>query len=86
MAKAKTDTSGRMLGATAERLGQNTILVVSILLALMLAAALAFTIYNSNRLGAILEESVKSELLAVCFAARSDIDIDLFMSINSEAD
>jgi diguanylate cyclase (GGDEF)-like protein len=86
MTKTKTDASDRMPGVAAERLGQNTILAVSVLLGLVLAAALAFTIYNNNRLGAILEESVKSELLAVCFAARSDIDIDLFMSINSEAD
>jgi diguanylate cyclase (GGDEF)-like protein len=86
MTKIKTEAASRVPDVPAERLGKNAILAVSILLALVLAAALSFTIYNNSRLGAILEDSVKSELLAVCFAARGDIDIDLFMSIDNEAD
>jgi diguanylate cyclase (GGDEF)-like protein len=70
----------------AGRLSRGTILLVTALLALVLVTTLILTIRNNNKLGGILEESVKSELLAVCFAARDDIDIDLFLSINSEAD
>jgi diguanylate cyclase (GGDEF)-like protein len=73
-------------GAQAEGLVQNALLIVSILLALVLATTIALTLYNNSKLASILEESVKSELLAVCFAARDDVDMELFLSINSEAD
>jgi diguanylate cyclase (GGDEF)-like protein len=73
-------------GAQAGRLRQSTVLLVAALLALVLATTLILTIRNNNKLGAILEESVKSELLAICFAARDDIDMDLFQAINSDAD
>jgi diguanylate cyclase (GGDEF)-like protein len=62
------------------------VFVVAGLLALLLATTIALTIRNNNKLGEILEESVESELLATCFAARNEIDMDLFLSINSEAD
>jgi diguanylate cyclase (GGDEF)-like protein len=51
----------------------------------MLATTAILTIYNNNRLGAILEESVRSELLAICYAARDNIDPELVLSISSEA-
>ncbi|MDR1083258.1 MAG: GGDEF domain-containing protein [Coriobacteriales bacterium] len=86
MPKTKTKKSKLVPGVKTERFRQNAILVVSVLLALVLAATIGLTIRNNNKLNAILEESVKSELLAVCFAARDDIDMELFLSIDSEAD
>ncbi|MCL1846649.1 MAG: GGDEF domain-containing protein [Coriobacteriia bacterium] len=61
-------------------------LIVAVLLILVLVVTIILTIYNNNRLQAILEESVESELIASCVAARNEIDIDLFMSINSSQD
>jgi diguanylate cyclase (GGDEF)-like protein len=75
-----------MTGEPAERFGQGAILAVFVLLALVLATSLALAIYNSNKLNNLLEESVRSKVLAVCFAARDGIDMDLFMSINSKED
>jgi diguanylate cyclase (GGDEF)-like protein len=75
-----------MPGDRTERFHQNTLLGVSILLALMLAATIGLTIRSNNRLAAILEESVKSELIATCVAARNNIDMELFMAINSQED
>jgi diguanylate cyclase (GGDEF)-like protein len=72
--------------AHAGRLRKSTLFIASALLALVLATTIALTIRNNNNLGEILEESVKSELLAICFAARDDVPTDLFLSINSEAD
>ncbi|MDR2586647.1 MAG: GGDEF domain-containing protein [Coriobacteriales bacterium] len=69
-----------------ETLIQNALLIASVLLALVLAATISLTLYNNSKLAGILEESVESELLAACFAARDDIDAELFLSINSEAD
>jgi diguanylate cyclase (GGDEF)-like protein len=86
MAKAKPSTNDRLVEEPAERFGKTAILAVSVLLALLLAGVLALTLYNNNRLGAILEESVKAELLAICFAAKDDINMDLFMAINNETD
>jgi diguanylate cyclase (GGDEF)-like protein len=60
--------------------------VVAALLALVLTTTIVLTINNNNKLGEILEESVESELLATCTAARNEVDVDLLMSINSEAD
>jgi diguanylate cyclase (GGDEF)-like protein len=86
MAKVKPGTTGQLMEEPAERFGKTAIMAVSVLLALLLAGVLALTLYNNNRLGAILEESVKAELLAICFAAKDDINMDLFMAINNEAD
>jgi diguanylate cyclase (GGDEF)-like protein len=85
---AGTDTgrAGHTPELQAGRLRQSTLFIVSALLALVLGTTLALTIRNNSTLGGILEESVKSELLAVCFAARDDIPVDLFLSINSDAD
>jgi diguanylate cyclase (GGDEF)-like protein len=65
-----------------------TILVVAALFALVVAATMYLTWRNNTRLEGILEESVKSELLAVCFAASEIIagHIGLFNAINAEED
>jgi diguanylate cyclase (GGDEF)-like protein len=73
-------------GTQAGRFRQRTLLVVSVLLALVLALTIVSTITNNRNLAAILEESVKTELLAVCYAARDDVDMELFLAINSSED
>ncbi|MDR0441206.1 MAG: GGDEF domain-containing protein [Candidatus Accumulibacter sp.] len=66
----------------------SAILVVALLFALVLAATLYLTRRNNTKLEGILEESVKSELLAVCFAASEIVydHIELFKAINTEKD
>jgi diguanylate cyclase (GGDEF)-like protein len=66
----------------------STILVVAALFMLVLAATLYLIQRNNAKLGGILEESVKSELLAVCFAASEVVydHIELFKAINAEKD
>jgi diguanylate cyclase (GGDEF)-like protein len=65
-----------------------TILVVAALFVLVLAATMYLTWRNNARLEGILEESVKSELLAVCFAASEIVSghIELFKAIDTEED
>ncbi|MDR1015000.1 MAG: GGDEF domain-containing protein [Coriobacteriales bacterium] len=63
-----------------------TLVAVGILLALLLAVTIFLTVDNNSKLNGIIEESVQSELLAICFAAREDIDMDLFLSIDNEED
>jgi len=65
---------------------QYSMVIVAILLTLVLIATITLTIYNNSRLEAILEDSIKSELLATCAAARNDLDLELFLAINSEQD
>jgi diguanylate cyclase (GGDEF)-like protein len=60
--------------------------MVAGLLALVLTTTIVLTVRNNNNLGSILEESVESELIATCIAARNTIDMDLLLGINSEAD
>jgi diguanylate cyclase (GGDEF)-like protein len=84
--KAATEKTRRQTGVKSGSFSQSALLVVSALLALVLATTIVLTLYNNNKLDDILEESVKSELLAVCFAARADIDMELFLSINSSED
>ncbi|MDR2106869.1 MAG: GGDEF domain-containing protein [Coriobacteriales bacterium] len=86
MAKTNAGRAKYVPAAHAGRLRKSALLTASALLALVLATTIALTIRNNNNLGDILEESVKSELLAICFAARDDVSVDLFLSINSEDD
>ena len=76
----------RLAGGKPRLSNQYSMVVVAVLLALVLIATITLTIYNNRRLEAILEDSIKSELLATCAAARNDLDIELFLSINSEED
>jgi len=76
----------RLTGGKPRLSNQYSMVIVAILLVLILIATITLTIYNNSRLEAILEDSIKSELLATCAAARNDLDIDLFLSINSEED
>ncbi|MDR2586646.1 MAG: GGDEF domain-containing protein [Coriobacteriales bacterium] len=76
----------RLLGTQTEGFIQNVLPIVAVLLALLFAATIALTLYSNNKLAGFLEESVESELLAICFTARGDIDMELFLSINSEED
>jgi diguanylate cyclase (GGDEF)-like protein len=64
------------------------IFMVAALFALVSVATLYLTGRNNTRLEGILEESVKSELLAVGFAASEAVasHIELFKAINSEED
>jgi diguanylate cyclase (GGDEF)-like protein len=62
---------------------RHAVWMVVVLLVLVLASALALTINNNIRLGAILEDSVESELITTSVAARDKIDIDLFKEINN---
>lgn len=66
----------------------NAILVVGVLFALVLAISLYLIRCNNAKLQGILEESVKSELLAICFAASEVVydHIELFRKINTEKD
>lgn len=86
MAKVSTNGSEGLHGTQAGRLRQSTVLVVAALLALVLTTTITLTIINNSKLDDILEESVEAELIATCVAARNEIDIELFMAINSEKD
>jgi diguanylate cyclase (GGDEF)-like protein len=70
----------------AEKFRQNAIVVVAVLLTVLFAATVTLTIFNNITQGEILEESVKSELIATCNAARNEVDIDLLLSLNSAED
>ena len=76
----------RLTGKEFKRSRQRSMIVIAALLVVVLAVTISLTIYNNYRLEQILEESIESKLLATCVAARDDIDIDLFMAINSEED
>ncbi|MDR0350725.1 MAG: hypothetical protein LBH64_04150, partial [Coriobacteriales bacterium] len=81
--------AGKIRQAPVSPMGQlhlRALLLIGVLLALLLAVTTALTASNNGRLNAILKESVKAELLAICFAAREDIDVELFLAINSEQD
>jgi diguanylate cyclase (GGDEF)-like protein len=71
-----------------QTLRNKTILAVAALFALVITATMYLTWRNNARLEGILEESVKSELLAVCFAASEIIadHVELFNAINAEED
>ena len=66
----------------------SAILVVAMLFALVLAVAMHLTVRGNAKLGGILEDSVKANLLAVCFAASEVVSghVELFNAINSEED
>jgi diguanylate cyclase (GGDEF)-like protein len=60
--------------------------IVAILLVILFGATITLTLYNDSAQEGILEESVQSELIATCNAARSELNIDLLVSINSADD
>jgi diguanylate cyclase (GGDEF)-like protein len=60
-----------------------TLIVTAMLLAVVFAAVIFITIQNAQNQEAILEDSVKSELVATSIAARDIIDPDAFAAYNS---
>ena len=56
------------------------------LLVVVLAVSVLITLINTGEQGALLSESVKSNLLSISIAARELIDIDRFYSYNSRED
>jgi diguanylate cyclase (GGDEF)-like protein len=86
VAQANGKRSDAKRVSQAERLRQNAIVIVAVLLVILFAATITLTFYNDKTQADILEESVKAELVATCNAALNSIDVDLFESINSEAD
>ncbi|MDR1934543.1 MAG: GGDEF domain-containing protein, partial [Candidatus Accumulibacter sp.] len=65
-----------------------SIFVVAMLFVLVLVVALCINLHNNTELESILEDSVKAELLAVCFGASEVVSehLDMFKAINSEDD
>jgi diguanylate cyclase (GGDEF)-like protein len=78
-----TEAQGR---TQAEKLRQNAVVVVGLLLAAIFAITITVTISNNNKLIEILEDSIKAELIATANAAQDDIDMDLFLAVQSAAD
>lgn len=66
----------------------NAILVVAVLFALVLVFTMYLTLRSNAKLESILEDSVKADLLAICFAAGEVVSdhIELFNAINGEED
>jgi len=64
------------------------ILTVAALFAVLLACTIVLTLRSNEDLQLILVDSVKSELVASCYAARNIVyeDIDLFKEIDNQAD
>jgi diguanylate cyclase (GGDEF)-like protein len=85
---AKTDLQKGPQEHRSQTLLNNAILVVGLLFAFVLAATMYLTLRNNAKLESILEDSVKAELLAVCFAAGEIVleHKEAFSAINDEDD
>jgi diguanylate cyclase (GGDEF)-like protein len=78
------DGSDRSGGRNA--INRTTMIAVPVLYAFVIVITIVLTIQNNNNLENILEENVKSELVAACFSARTiiDDDIPLFLAVDGD--